>query len=169
MSSDKPHVIIYTDGACYGNPGPGGWAAILHYGRQEKVLRGAASHTTNNRMELRAAIAALEALMEPCLVDLHTDSQYLRKGITEWLPRWRRNGWRTTAKKPVKNQDLWRLLVSAEQPHEVRWHWVKGHAGDRYNERVDKLARTAIDEMARTSPRDLEPAGKPFVSRLTGS
>jgi len=153
---DKPHVVIYTDGACEGNPGPGGWAAILRYGRHEKVLQGGASDTTNNRMELRAAIEALQALKRPCIVHLHTDSEYLRLGITEWLPRWQRNGWRTAGKKRVKNQDLWRALLEAQEPHEVHWHWVKGHAANRDNVRADRLARSAIDDIGRQAPPDRE-------------
>ena len=155
-ASDKPRVVIYTDGACEGNPGPGGWAAILRYGQHEKTLCGGASDTTNNRMELRAALEALRALKRSCLVHLHTDSEYLRLGITEWLPRWQRNGWRTVAKKRVKNQDLWRALEEARKPHEVHWHWVKGHAGDPGNVRADRLARSAIDDIGRQSPPDRE-------------
>ncbi len=139
----KPVVHIYTDGACLGNPGPGGWAALLKANGHEKVLTGAASHTTNNRMELRAALEALRALKRPCRVYFHTDSQYLRQGITQWIHTWRRNGWRTANKRPVKNQDLWRALWEAMQPHEVHWEWVKGHAGDPNNERVDRLANEA--------------------------
>ena len=137
-------VEIFTDGACSGNPGPGGWGAILRYGAVEKELSGAEDDTTNNRMELMAAIEALQALKEPCEVDLYTDSEYVMKGITEWIHGWKRNGWKTAAKKPVKNADLWRRLDDAMQRHEVRWHWVKGHAGHAENERADKLAREAI-------------------------
>ena len=153
---EKPHVIIYTDGACSGNPGPGGWAALLRYGRHEKLLTGAASRTTNNRMELRAAVEALRALKRPCKVDFYTDSQYLRQGITEWLPQWRARGWRTASKKPVKNQDLWQALVEEAEKHEVTWHWVEGHAGDPDNERVDRAARKALREQAASAPEDLE-------------
>ena len=137
-------VEIFTDGACSGNPGPGGWGAILRYGAVEKELSGAEDDTTNNRMELMAAIEALQALKEPCEVDLHTDSEYVMKGITEWIHGWKQNGWKTAAKKPVKNADLWQRLDDAMQRHVVRWHWVKGHAGHAENERADKLAREAI-------------------------
>ncbi|MEX0752939.1 MAG: ribonuclease HI [Xanthobacteraceae bacterium] len=137
-------VIIHTDGACSGNPGPGGWGAILTFGDHEKELKGGEPVTTNNRMELMAAIAALEALKFPCVVELHTDSQYLRSGITEWIKKWKGNGWRTADKKPVKNVDLWRRLEEALKHHQVRWHWVKGHAGHPMNERADQLAREAI-------------------------
>ena len=137
-------VEIFTDGACSGNPGPGGWGAILRYKGVEKELSGAELQTTNNRMELMAAIAALEALKEPVEVDLYTDSEYLRRGITEWLPGWKARGWKTAAKKPVKNADLWQRLEAAMAPHVVRWHWVKGHAGHAENERADALARAAI-------------------------
>ena len=154
--NDKPHVVIYTDGACSGNPGPGGWAALLRYGRHEKLLTGAASRTTNNRMELRAAVEALRALKRPCKVDVYTDSQYLRQGITEWLPQWQARGWRTASKKPVKNQDLWRALVEEVKKHEVTWHWVEGHAGNPDNERVDRAARKALREQAASAEEDLE-------------
>ena len=140
----QPHVTIYTDGACSGNPGPGGWGAILAFGDREKELKGGEAHTTNNRMELMAAIAALEALTRPCRVDLYTDSQYVRGGITGWIHGWKRNGWRTADKKPVKNVDLWQQLDAALKRHDVRWHWVKGHAGHAQNERADALAREAI-------------------------
>ena len=152
----KPHVVIYTDGACSGNPGPGGWAALLIHGPHEKVLTGGASLTTNNRMELRAALAALRALNRPCTVELHTDSEYLRNGITGWLQTWMRNGWRTADRKPVKNQDLWKGLLPLVEKHEVRWQWVQGHAGHPLNERVDQLARQAIGEMGRQAPPDME-------------
>jgi ribonuclease HI len=147
VSPTLPHVIIHTDGACSGNPGPGGWAAILAFGESEKELKGGELLTTNNRMELMAAIAALEALKRPCRVDLHTDSQYLRSGITSWITKWKQNGWRTADKKPVKNADLWRRLDAALGDHEIRWHWVRGHAGHDVNERADLLARGAIDEI----------------------
>ncbi|MGY0559193.1 ribonuclease HI [Luteimonas sp. A277] len=140
MSTLK-QVQIHTDGACLGNPGPGGWAALLRYGQREKELAGGEDESTNNRMELMAAIRALEALSEPCDVVLHTDSQYVRKGITEWMPNWLRRNWRTAAGAPVKNQDLWQRLHSAAQRHEIDWRWVKGHSGDPDNERVDTLAR----------------------------
>lgn len=143
----EPHVIIHTDGACSGNPGPGGWGAILSFGDHEKELKGSEGHTTNNRMELMAAISALEALKKPCLVDLHTDSQYVQNGISSWINGWKRNGWRTADKKPVKNVDLWKRLDAALAHHHVRWHWVKGHVGHALNERADQLARDAIAEL----------------------
>ena len=137
-------VTIYTDGACSGNPGPGGWGAILTFGDTRKEMFGGEEHTTNNRMELMAAIASLEALKRSCTVDLHTDSQYLRNGIMSWIHGWKRNGWRTADKKPVKNVDLWQRLDEALKPHKVEWHWVKGHAGHPMNERADELAREGI-------------------------
>jgi ribonuclease HI len=140
----EPHVVIHTDGACSGNPGPGGWGAILAFGTRVKELKGGEPDTTNNRMELMAAIAAFEALTRPCLVDLHTDSQYLRNGIMTWINQWKRNGWRTADKKPVKNVDLWQRLEAALAKHRVTWHWVRGHAGDAMNERADVLAREGI-------------------------
>ena len=139
-----PHVIIHTDGACSGNPGPGGWGAILTYGEHEKELSGGEPHTTNNRMELMAAIAALEALKRPSTVELHTDSQYVHHGISQWIHSWKRNGWRTADKKPVKNVDLWKRLDTAIARHDVHWRWVKGHAGHELNERADRLAVAAI-------------------------
>lgn len=146
----EPGVVeIHTDGACSGNPGPGGWGALLRWNGQEKELTGGEPETTNNRMELMAAIAALEALKRPCRVRLHTDSQYVRKGITEWLPRWQRNGWQTAEKKPVKNAELWQRLQAAAAPHQVEWIWVRGHAGNPDNERVDALARSAITRRRR--------------------
>lgn len=150
-------VSIYTDGACLGNPGPGGWAALLRYGQHEKELVGAASMTTNNRMELRAAINALAALTRPCEVNLYTDSEYLRRGVTEWVGKWQRNGWKTASKKPVKNQDLWRALLQAMEPHQIHWQWVKGHAGHDENERVDALANEAARTRAARAKPDLEP------------
>jgi ribonuclease HI len=140
-------VLIYTDGACSGNPGPGGWGAVLISKGHERELKGGEPQTTNNRMEIMAAIAALEALTRPCKVDLHTDSQYLRQGITEWIGGWKARGWKTADKKPVKNEDLWKRLDLARQRHEVKWHWVKGHAGHPLNERADGLARDAIVAM----------------------
>ena len=140
-------VHIFTDGACRGNPGAGGWGAILRYGDNEKELYGAERSTTNNRMELMAAIKALEALTRPCDVILTTDSQYLRKGITEWLPQWKARGWKTADKQPVKNQDLWERLEKAVASHRIRWDWIKGHSGHEENERADQLANLAIDEM----------------------
>jgi ribonuclease HI len=136
-------VTLYTDGFCEPNPGHGGWAAILLFGTARKELSGAEADTTNNRMELTAAIKGLEALKEPCVVDLYTDSQYLRQGITEWLPVWKERGWRTYGKKPVRNQDLWQALDRLVAKHDVTWHWVKGHAGDPLNERCDFLAAEA--------------------------
>ena len=137
-------VAIWTDGACSGNPGPGGWGALLRYGAQERELKGGEKLTTNNRMELTAAIEALESLKRPCAVSVHTDSQYLRGGVTGWLSRWKRNGWRTADKNPVKNEDLWRRLDAATQRHDIEWRWVKGHDGDQYNERADELAREGM-------------------------
>jgi ribonuclease HI len=143
-------VVIHTDGACSGNPGPGGWGAILEWGGHRREIKGGEPHTTNNRMELMAAISALEALKRPCDVDLHTDSQYLRQGITSWIHGWKRNGWRTGDKKPVKNVDLWQRLDAAIARHTVHWHWVRGHAGHDLNERADELAREAIAELRAT-------------------
>ena len=140
-------VEIYTDGACRGNPGPGGWGALLRSGGHEKELFGGEPATTNNRMELTAAIRGLEALNRPCRVDLYTDSQYLRLGITQWLETWKRKGWKTAGRKPVKNQDLWRALDDQAGRHEIRWHWIKGHSGHSENERADKLANLAIDRL----------------------
>jgi len=137
-------VEIFTDGACSGNPGPGGWGVILRARGAEKELSGSEPLTTNNRMELMAAIAALEALKRPCQVKLYTDSQYLRDGITQWLPAWKARGWRTSGKTPVKNLDLWQRLEAAAAPHDIEWHWVRGHAGHPENERADALARAAI-------------------------
>jgi ribonuclease HI len=151
--TDKPQVIAHTDGACSGNPGPGGWAAILQFGDHEKEISGNEAHTTNNRMELMAAIAALEALKKPCTVELHTDSQYVHKGISEWIRGWKRNGWRTADKKPVKNTDLWQRLDAAAARHEVRWRWVRGHVGHELNERADRLAVEAIAQL-RAGQRD---------------
>lgn len=142
--SEMKKVAIYTDGACSGNPGPGGWGALLQWNGHEKELCGGEPETTNNRMELRAAIEALEALKRPCEIDLYTDSVYVRSGIKEWLANWIRNGWRTAAKKPVKNADLWQALDAARKRHTVSWHWVKGHAGHPENERADALARKGM-------------------------
>ncbi len=139
-----PKVVVYTDGACSGNPGPGGWGAVMLSGKHEKEICGGEPNTTNNRMELMAAIQALETMNRPCQVELHTDSQYLRQGITEWLPGWKARGWRTAAKAPVKNEDLWRRLDEARLRHTVSWHWVKGHAGHPLNERADALAREGL-------------------------
>ncbi|MGD2062185.1 MAG: ribonuclease HI [Nitrospirota bacterium] len=142
-------VEIFTDGGCRGNPGPGGWGAVLRWGGHDKELSGAESRTTNNRMEMMAAIAALESLKRPCQVILTTDSTYLKQGITEWLARWKRNGWRTANRKPVKNEDLWRRLDAATSRHQVEWRWVKGHAGHAENERADALANRAMDDLMR--------------------
>lgn len=136
-------IQIYTDGSCLGNPGPGGYGVVLKYRGHQKELAGGFAMTTNNRMELMAAIAALECLKEPCEIDLSTDSQYVRQGIMQWLQNWKRNNWRTSNKEPVKNKDLWQRLDAACQPHQIRWHWVKGHAGHVENERCDVLAREA--------------------------
>jgi ribonuclease HI len=141
-----PQVVIHTDGACSGNPGPGGWGAVLHFKDQEKELRGGELATTNNRMEMMAAIQALEALKRPCKVELHTDSTYVQKGIHEWIHAWKKRGWKTADKKPVKNEDLWKRLDEARLRHEVDWRWVKGHAGHEYNERADALARQGLEE-----------------------
>ena len=149
-TASKKEVTIYTDGACSGNPGPGGWGAILRFGEHEKELNGGDFETTNNKMELRAAIEALNALKEPCLVNLHTDSQYVKGGITGWIEGWKRNGWKTSAKKPVKNEELWRALEQARDRHDVSWHWVKGHAGHPDNERADELARQGMEPYKNT-------------------
>lgn len=141
--AELPHVIIYTDGACSGNPGPGGWGALLRFGPHEKALSGGEARTTNNRMELTAAIQALQALKQPCRVDLYTDSEYLQRGITEWLPNWRRRNWQRKG-GALANVELWQALDRLVQTHQVNWLWVRGHAGDLYNERVDALARQAI-------------------------
>jgi ribonuclease HI len=142
-----PGVVIFTDGACRGNPGPGGWGALLIFGDHEREICGGEAATTNNRMELTAAIEALGALKRPCRVELHTDSQYLRSGITQWLPLWKARGWRTMSKGAVLNEDLWRRLDEARQRHEVDWRWVKGHAGHALNERADALARRGLEEI----------------------
>ena len=147
MEAKAKMVEIHTDGACLGNPGPGGWAALLRHGSSERELAGGESLTTNNRMELLAAIMALEALKAPCQVVLSTDSQYVQKGIGQWLPNWIRRGWKTAAGEPVKNQDLWQRLQAAASPHRIEWKWVKGHAGHVENERVDKLARAEAERL----------------------
>jgi ribonuclease HI len=158
VTADRSETIvdIFTDGACSGNPGPGGWGAVLRYGQRERELFGGeAGRTTNNRMELMAAIQALETLTRPTTVRLHTDSTYVRNGITQWLPRWKANGWVTSAKEPVKNADLWQRLDRAAARHQVQWHWVKGHAGHPENERADRLAVRGVDEARkRTRPND---------------
>lgn len=142
-------VTIYTDGACRGNPGPGGWGALLQYQGKQRELFGGERETTNNRMELTAAIQALDGLKEACQVALYTDSNYVRNGITQWLANWKRNGWRTAAKKPVKNADLWQHLDTACTRHKIDWHWVKGHSGNPGNEAADVLANKGIDQMPR--------------------
>jgi ribonuclease HI len=142
-------VEIFTDGACRGNPGPGGWGAILRYGGTEKELYGGEANTTNNRMELMAAIMALESLTRECQVRLTTDSEYVKNGITQWLPQWKARGWRTASKSPVKNADLWQRLETAAVQHQVQWHWVRGHSGHAENERADQLANRGIDELTR--------------------
>ncbi|MDB5461459.1 MAG: Ribonuclease [Caulobacteraceae bacterium] len=141
-----PKVIVHTDGACRGNPGPGGWGAVLHYGGHEKLLWGGELDTTNNRMELMGAIQALEALNKPCRVELHTDSQYVMKGITQWIAGWKARGWKTADKSPVKNVDLWQRLDAARARHTVDWRWIKGHAGHEHNEHADVLARRGMLE-----------------------
>ena len=147
-TNPDPEIVIYTDGACKGNPGPGGWGVLLRSGRHEKTLHGGEALTTNNRMELMAAIVALEALHRPSRVWLHTDSQYVLKGMTEWLPGWKRRGWTTADRKPVKNVDLWQRLEQAAARHVLRWTWVRGHTGDPDNERADALANQGIEEAA---------------------
>lgn len=140
MVSSRKQVVIYTDGACSGNPGPGGWAALLMFGDIKKEISGGTAETTNNRMELQATIEALKLLKEPCDVALHTDSKYVLQGYTEWLPGWQKKGWKTADKKPVKNVDLWQALVEIAAQHKIKWQWVKGHSGDKHNDRVDALA-----------------------------
>lgn len=146
-----PAVTIYTDGACRGNPGPGGWGALLHAGRHEKTLNGFEAVTTNNRMELMAAIMALRELKRSCQVALYTDSEYLRKGITEWIHGWQKRGWKTAARQPVKNAELWKELLAETRHHQIEWHWVKGHSGHPGNERADALANEAIDAAMATT------------------
>jgi len=140
-------IHIFTDGACRGNPGPGGWGALLRYGNEEKELYGGEATTTNNRMELMAAIQALESLRQRCVVELTTDSEYVKNGITQWIDNWKKRGWRTASKKPVKNIDLWQRLDKAASQHDVHWHWVRGHTGHPENERADELANRGIDEL----------------------
>lgn len=164
------NVVIHSDGACHGNPGPGGWAAVLVCGEHRRELSGAEPATTNNRMELSAAIEALSALKQPCLVEFHTDSNYLRDGITKWLRGWKRNGWKTQAKQPVKNEDLWRRLDAAVAIHKINWHWVKGHAGDAGNERCDELATAAILELKqRFSKEQLAASLREFTENLAAA
>ena len=141
-------VTIYTDGACRGNPGPGGWGAFLEYGGKQRTLHGGENPTTNNRMELTAVIKALEAIKVNCQIELYSDSKYVLQGITEWMPNWKKRNWLTASKKPVQNVDLWQELDSLVVDHEINWHWVKGHSGDPGNERADQLANKAIDEMS---------------------
>ena len=149
MSQDTPEpVVIHTDGSCLSNPGPGGWAAILRWQEKERELKGSEPDTTNNRMELMAAIMGLDALTRPMTVNLHTDSRYVMNGVQDWMPRWKANGWKTAAKKPVANKDLWQQLDAAVARHTVHWHWVKGHAGNPLNERCDVLARSAAEAIA---------------------
>ncbi len=164
---DSGRVIIYTDGACRGNPGPGGWGAWLRYQGHERVLKGAASNTTNNRMELSAAIEALAALKQPSRVDLYTDSQYVKKGISEWLPGWKARGWKTAARKPVKNAELWQRLDQVAVQHDVRWLWVRGHSGDEGNEMADRIANEAIDEMPATGCRLADCPNVSYVNGVT--
>ncbi len=146
MNTSTNKVYIFTDGGCRGNPGIGGWGALLRYGNSEKELFGSEKDTTNNRMELMAAIQALEALKRPCEIELTTDSQYVRRGISEWMADWKKRGWKTAAKKPVKNKDLWQRLDEAANKHQINWHWVKGHSGHEGNERADELANRAMDQ-----------------------
>jgi ribonuclease HI len=143
----KKRIAIFTDGACRGNPGPGGWGALLRYNKHEKIISGGELDTTNNRMELMAAIKALETIHEACTIELYTDSQYVQKGITDWLPRWKKRNWKKADNQPVKNTDLWQQLDKQTQRHHVSWHWVKGHSGHIENELADSLANKAIDEM----------------------
>jgi len=149
MSTDLPIVDIFTDGACKGNPGPGGWGAVLRFGDTEKEMSGGEALTTNNRMEMRAAVEALNALKKPCRVTLHTDSKYVMDGITKWVFGWQKKGWRTADNKPVKNVEIWQALVKAAAPHQMTWKWVKGHAGHPENERADRLASAAADSFRR--------------------
>jgi ribonuclease HI len=158
MTARKP-VVIYTDGACSGNPGPGGWGAILTFGDKCKEISGGEATTTNNRMELMAAISALETLTRPSRVELHTDSVYLKDGITKWIHGWKKNGWRTADKKPVKNAELWQRLDEAQRVHDIDWRWVKGHAGHAENERADELARSALAEFKPSRRERPEPQG----------
>ena len=153
MANETP-IIIYTDGACRGNPGPGGWGALLQAGPHEKALCGGEAHTTNNRMELTAVIRALQALKRPSAVQIHTDSQYVQKGISEWIHNWKRRGWLTADKQPVNNVDLWQMLDELASAHEIDWRWVKGHAGHPGNERADQLANQGIEELQRGVRRE---------------
>lgn len=150
MATNSSQVYIWTDGACKGNPGLGGWGALLRQGKHEKSLYGGEPDTTNNRMELMAVIMALQALKRPCQVVVHTDSQYVQKGMSEWLANWKRRGWRTAERKPVKNAELWQALDALVQQHDVRWQWVRGHAGDPGNERADELANLGVETVRKT-------------------
>lgn len=152
--AQERRVIIYTDGACSGNPGPGGWGAVMMWNGHRRELAGGEAHTTNNRMELTAAIEALDALKRACAIELYTDSSYVRHGISEWIDRWKRNGWRTAQKKPVLNAELWQRLDTARSRHDVTWHWVKGHAGIPENERADELARIAMAPFQKKAGRN---------------
>ncbi len=161
-------VAIHSDGGCEGNPGPGGWAAVLRYGEKAREIHGGVTATTNNRMELQAAIEALKALREPCAVEFHTDSQYVRQGITEWLPVWKSKGWRTAKRKRVKNEELWRELETSASRHTIEWKWVKGHAGDADNERCDRLAGEAIRRVLKENSKEqLATALTEFQNRET--
>jgi ribonuclease HI len=163
-------VIIHTDGGCHGNPGPGGWAAVLEYGKHRRELSGGAAATTNNRMEIQSALEALTSLKQPCEVELHTDSLYLKKGVTMWLAGWKANGWKTKAKQPVKNADLWRALDAVAAPHSVQWKWVKGHAGHEHNERCDQLANAEIARLRKShSAAQLAAALAEFIQQSSAA
>ena len=157
---DEGRVAIWTDGACSGNPGPGGWGAILRFGENTREEYGGEALTTNNRMELTAAISALDALKRPCSIDLYTDSSYVRGGVTAWIHGWKRNGWKTADKKPVKNVELWQQLDAAAKRHDIVWHWVKGHAGDPMNERADELARLGMQPFKEASSKPKAVSGR---------
>jgi ribonuclease HI len=163
--SDSDGVTIWTDGACSGNPGPGGWGVVMRYGLRQRELSGGEPLTTNNRMEMTAAIKALEALTRPCAVDLHTDSQYLRGGVSGWMAAWKKNGWLTADRKPVKNQDLWEELDRLLGRHKIRWHWVKGHAGHAENERADELAREGMRPFKRKKKAKKRVANSEIANR----
>ncbi len=159
-------VVIHSDGGCHGNPGPGGWAAVLEHGQHKRELSGGDPATTNNRMELQAAIEALNALKEPCEVEFHTDSEYVKNGVSGWVLNWKRNGWKTKSKKPVKNADLWRALDSSASKHKIKWHWLKGHAGHAGNERCDQLASEEIAKIKkRFNPDQLKSLLKQFSTK----